>query len=186
MKCSRVRCQTVDVEPREWRRSIIDLSASLPLRLLVGGSGPAAGAPEVVAVVPRRRWRLVAVTLDLDRDRVIWLRWRHDDEARSLDSQLQWQWLLLLLGSLWRWRHDDGARSHGALVEERLLEQLLPELLALTLPLLLVALATVLVLLLQSLVLIREAALDDPGIRLRRGEVAGNVRQGVLGHVRYL
>ena len=108
---------------------ILDLSASLPLRLLVGGSGPAAGAPEVVAVVPRRRWRLVAVTLDLDRDRVL-LRWRHDDVARSLDSQLQWQWLLLL-GSLWRWRHDDGARSHGALVEERLLELLLPELLSL-------------------------------------------------------
>ena len=161
-----------------------DLSASLPLRLLVGGSGPAAGAPEVVAVLPSRRWRLVAVTLNLDRDRVL-LRWRHDDVARSLDSQLQWQWLLLL-GSLWRWRHDDGARSHGALVEERLLELLLPELLALTLPLLLVALATVLVLLLQRLVLSLKAGFDVSGIRLRRGEVAGNVRQGVLGHVRYL
>ena len=67
---------------------IDDLSASLPLRLLVGGSGPAAGAPEVVAVVPRRRWRLVAVTIDFDRDQVL-LRWRHDDGARSLDSQLQ-------------------------------------------------------------------------------------------------
>ena len=136
-------------------------------------------------MVPRRRWRLVAVTLNLDRDRVLRLRWRHDDGARSLGSQLQWLWLLLL-GSLRRWRHDDGARSHEALVEERLLELLLPELLALTLPLLLVALAAVLVLLLLKLVLSLEAGLDGPGIRLPWGEVAGNVRQGVLGHIRYL
>ncbi len=112
-------------------------------------------------MTPRRRRRLVALNFD---DRRV-LRWRHDDGARSLDSQL----LLLLLGSLLRRRHDDGARSLHSLIEKRLLlELLLPELLPLTLPLLLVALAMGLGPPLLSLQLPLKAALDDLGIRLRR------------------
>ncbi len=105
----------------------------------------------------RHRRRLVALNFD---DRRV-LRRRHDDGARSLDSQL-------LLGSLLRRRHDDSTGSIDSLRKNLLLELLLLELLPLTLPLLLVALAMGLGQPLLSLQLLLEAALDDLEIHLRR------------------
>jgi len=74
-------------------------------------------------------------------------------------------------------------RSHTIISAELLLLILLGELVSQKLPLLLIALATVLVLLLPRLELPLEALLNDPGIGLRLREVTGNRRQSVLGHV---